>query len=78
MKPRNRLHSHTRWPNDKNARLALAQTDLAFCEAIARIEFPLLDGGGVDAIPSLVAIRNTAHRIIDHACPGTREEACDG
>jgi len=37
MKPTNRLHSHTRWPSDPCRRLELAETDLAFCDAIARI-----------------------------------------
>lgn len=37
MKPRNRLHKFTKWPENAFSRREMAKTDIDFCTAIARI-----------------------------------------
>jgi len=37
VKPRNRVHTLTRWPSDPNRRLELAKTDIAFVASMVRI-----------------------------------------
>lgn len=57
-----RLHSITRWPADSRRRSQLAQTDVEFCKALAKILFPEMAG----TVPQeLAGIWHAAQRILN-------------
>jgi len=48
--PHNRLHSLTRWPLDPQRRMNMAETDLAFVAALAKLHISRAEHPELDSI----------------------------
>ncbi|HWA98586.1 MAG TPA: hypothetical protein VG713_08835 [Pirellulales bacterium] len=61
---RNRIRALTRWPLDRGERIELARLDVEYCEAIARMHYPLLEGGGATNILGLNHVWRASTRVL--------------